>query len=135
MLPLEVFSALIAVISLLGVIASNYYTYKSRIDEAHLRIKEEAKQDRIDYYRAQLSKITDVWAELEIWRDSTMGASDLIKHSTRLKAFMMGIDDKQIYEAGHNIKIDVKHLRDNGLADSVEIAITRLGQLINETSN
>jgi hypothetical protein len=115
-MTIEFFSALISVLSLLGVIASNYYTYKARIDEAKMRQIDDGRAARIAYYQEIQKSLIENYHKSQMSNATT--AQDVL-----MESYMMAVDDAEMQS------IAEKQLR---MKEKGRLAIIRLGKLINE---
>lgn len=130
-MSVELLSALIAVISLLGVIASNYYTYKARMEELKSQRRHENQNDRITYLRNILTDLADAWKEamsdIKTSINPTGAGPNKAGSQSQILALIASIDDLEIqgyFQDYIESKSNIKNL--------LYAVMKRLGQMINE---
>lgn len=130
-ITVEFFSALIAVFSLLGVIASNFYIQKARIDEVKLKNAADRKQDKLDYYRTTLNTIIEEWSRFE--------ATGIVgTHVIKIVSYLYSFDDKELSEKADQIHFVIHTHHADVSLDMGKIlpdAIKKIGKLIEYEMN
>jgi hypothetical protein len=130
----EQLSAIVAVISLLGIIASNYYIYRARLRELEIQSENQRNADKVTLLREIQNNLIELDSEIQKLAVPKYGQSPDQSHKTtedivytrhRTSLIIASIDDPIMQELAL-------------VEESQEIsrrnkqAIMRLGNLINE---